>query len=202
LSEALRDMGAVVTGFDAAVHVADLARRLPFADEEFDDVVASLVLHYLEDWAGPLAELRPVLKPGGRLILSVIHSSVYAVVYPEADYFALTRYSEEYTLDGQSAVLTFGTDPSRHDSCLGLGRRAYDSRRVESSERREPSPEPGGVPGLHGHSPDSAWFRCGHGRTGDLAGRGRRRRAPDRPALPQRAAGARTAADERVWRMT
>ncbi|WP_246050979.1 class I SAM-dependent methyltransferase [Nocardioides guangzhouensis] len=127
LTAALRAQGAVVTGFDAStamvalarqrlgddadVHVADLGAPLPFGDDEFDDVVASLVLHYLEDWAGPLTELRRVLKPGGRLILSVIHPSVYAIVYPEADYFALTRYSEEYTFDGQSAVLTYWHRP-------------------------------------------------------------------------------------------
>jgi SAM-dependent methyltransferase len=127
LSAALRANGAVVTGFDASaamvdlarqrlgedadLHVADLAAPLPFADAEFDDVVASLVLHYLEDWAGPLAELRRVLKPGGRLIVSVIHPSVYAIVYPDADYFALTRYSEDYTFAGQSAVLTYWHRP-------------------------------------------------------------------------------------------
>jgi len=127
LSAALRAKGAVVTGFDASPAMVDLARRrlgddadvrvadlgapLPFADDEFDDVVASLVLHYLEDWAGPLAELRRVLKPGGRLILSVIHPSVYAIVYPEADYFALTKYSEDYTFNGQSAVLTYWHRP-------------------------------------------------------------------------------------------
>ena len=127
LTEALRDRGALVTGFDvstamvdlarqrlgedADLHVADLARPLPFADAGFDDVMASLVLHYLEDWAGPLAELRRVLKPGGRLILSVNHPAAYAVVYPEADYFAVTRYSEDYTLDGQTVWLTFWHRP-------------------------------------------------------------------------------------------
>jgi SAM-dependent methyltransferase len=127
LTAALRARGAVVTGLDASaamvdlarqrlgedadLHVADLGAPLPFADAEFDDVVASLVLHYLEDWAGPLAEVRRVLKPGGRLIVSVIHPSVYAIVYPEADYFALTRYSEDYTFDGQSAVLTYWHRP-------------------------------------------------------------------------------------------
>ncbi|CAA9258066.1 MAG: hypothetical protein AVDCRST_MAG41-2273, partial [uncultured Corynebacteriales bacterium] len=87
LSAALRAKGAIVTGFDsspamvelarrrlgedAALQVADLGRALPFADDAFDDIVASLVLHYLRDWTAPLAELRRVLRPGGRLILSV-----------------------------------------------------------------------------------------------------------------------------------
>ncbi|WP_326563504.1 class I SAM-dependent methyltransferase [Micromonospora peucetia] len=127
LSAALRAEGAVVTGFDvsaamvdlarqrlgedADLHVADLGAPLPFADAEFDDVVASLVLHYLEDWSGPLAELRRVLKPGGRLILSVIHPAVYAIAYPKADYFALTKYSEDYVMDGQTVWLTYWHRP-------------------------------------------------------------------------------------------
>ncbi len=89
LIAALHAKGAKVTGFDASaamielarqrlgedatLHVADLSQPLPFTDGAFDDVVASLVLHYLQDWAAPLAELRRVLRPGGRLILSVNH---------------------------------------------------------------------------------------------------------------------------------
>jgi SAM-dependent methyltransferase len=127
LSAALRAKGAIVTGVDGspamlelarqrlgddvALHVADLSRPLPFDDGAFDDVVASLVLHYLRDWEAPLRELRRVLRPGGRLILSVNHPTVYKVLYPEADYFALTEYSEENTFDGQSAVLTFWHRP-------------------------------------------------------------------------------------------
>ena len=127
LTAALRDLGAVVTGFDASaamvdlarqrlgedadLHVADLGAPLPFNDDEFDDVIASLVLHYLEDWAGPLAELRRVLEPGGRLILSVNHPSAYAIVYPEANYFAVTKYSEDYLMNGQTVWLTFWHRP-------------------------------------------------------------------------------------------
>ena len=127
LTAALRAQGAVVTGFDASaamvdlarerlgedadVRVADLAGPLPFADAEFDDVVASLVLHYLEDWTVPLAELRRVLKPGGRLMVSVNHPAAYAIVYPEADYFAVTKYSEDYTFDGEVTWLNFWHRP-------------------------------------------------------------------------------------------
>ena len=83
LFAALRDRGAIVTGFDSStgmlelawrrlgpdadLHLADLDNPLPFPDAAFDDVIASLVLHYLEDWTAPLAELRRVLRPGGRL---------------------------------------------------------------------------------------------------------------------------------------
>jgi SAM-dependent methyltransferase len=127
LSAALRAKGAIVTGFDsspimvelarrrlgadAALSVADLSQPLPFADGAFDDVVASLVLHYLPDWAAPLAELRRVLTPGGRLILSVNHPLIYKMANPSADYFELAQWSEEYTFGAQSAVLTYWHRP-------------------------------------------------------------------------------------------
>ena len=39
-------------GDDADLQVGELGSPLPFPDDAFDDVVASLVLHYLEDWPG------------------------------------------------------------------------------------------------------------------------------------------------------
>jgi SAM-dependent methyltransferase len=94
-------------GDDADLHLADLGRPLPFPDGAFDDVVASLVLHYLEDWAAPLAELRRVLKPGGRLIASVNHPiQGHPVVRPGADYWATYLWSDEITTaTGESYVL-------------------------------------------------------------------------------------------------
>ena len=76
--------------------MADLGRPLPFPDSAFDDVVASLVLHYLEDWTAPLAELRRVLKPGGRLIASVNHPIAgHPLVRPGADYFSTYQWTKK-----------------------------------------------------------------------------------------------------------
>jgi len=41
----------------------------------------------------------------------VNHPIVYKLFNPDADYFAVTQYSEEFTLNGQSAVLTFWNRP-------------------------------------------------------------------------------------------
>ncbi len=127
LSQALRAKGAVVSGFDlspamvelarerlgedADLRVADLGAPLPYPDDRFDLVVASLSLHYVQDWASALAELRRVLKPGGRLTVSIIHPMVYAIVYPEADYFALTQYSEDYDYGDQTVWMTYWHRP-------------------------------------------------------------------------------------------
>lgn len=123
LSAALRDRGAVVSGFDrsaamielarrrlgesADLMVHDLAERLPYADATFEDVVASLVLHYLMDWSGPLSELRRVLKPGGRLLVSVNHPMVYPFSSPEDfDYFGVVEYSYDVEYDGREVIFT------------------------------------------------------------------------------------------------
>jgi len=127
LMEALRGKDAVVSGFDlspamvelarqrlgedADVRVADLGAPLPYPDDTFDLVVASLSLHYVKDWDSALAELRRVLKPGGRLIVSIIHPTVYAIVYPEADYFALTQYSEDYDFGEGTVWMTYWHRP-------------------------------------------------------------------------------------------
>ncbi|MEU1881956.1 methyltransferase domain-containing protein [Streptosporangium sp. NPDC020072] len=52
-----------------APHVADPRERLPF-----DDVIASPVPHHLGDRGPAPAELRRVLRPGGRLIASTTPS--------------------------------------------------------------------------------------------------------------------------------
>jgi ubiquinone/menaquinone biosynthesis C-methylase UbiE len=122
LSAALRERGAIVSGFDrstamlelarrrlgedADLTLADLAKPLPYADAAFDDVVASLVLHYLEDWTEPLAELRRVLKPGGRLILSVNHPIVYQALNPDAEYFDVVEFSYDAEHAGRTVVYT------------------------------------------------------------------------------------------------
>jgi SAM-dependent methyltransferase len=131
LFAALRDRGAVVSGFDlsagmlelarrrlgedADLRVADLGSTLPYDDATFDDVVASLVFQYLEDWGPTLTEVRRVLKPGGRLILSVDHPfAVHGAEYMagnRTDYFATYDRTEEWTLGGETARLRFWNRP-------------------------------------------------------------------------------------------
>lgn len=153
LAAELVGRGADVVGFDGSPAMIDLARRrlgdtvpltvhdlaepLPYADETFDDVVASLVLHYLEDWDAPLAEIRRVLKPGGRLIASVNHPFAQVLNAPTEDYFATRIYDEDVELGGKPTVLTFWHRPLREVvravTDAGLGIRAID----------EPAPSPG-----------------------------------------------------------
>ncbi|MFJ9898440.1 class I SAM-dependent methyltransferase [Streptomyces sp. NPDC091280] len=128
LSAALRDRGALVSGFDASAGMVQLARQrlgdgadlrvtelgspLPYPDDTFDDAVASLVLHYLEDWGPALAELRRVLKPGGRLIASVDHPFAINLIHREAgreaecNYFDTTKWTVEWTIGDHTALVS------------------------------------------------------------------------------------------------
>lgn len=96
---------------DADLRVHDLADPLPWADDTFDAAVASLVLHYLPDWSGPLAQLHRVLRPGGRLLVSVNHPGAFPLVHQDLDYFGVTEYTEDYEFDGTTVDLTFHHRP-------------------------------------------------------------------------------------------
>jgi SAM-dependent methyltransferase len=153
VSAALRERGAEVRGFDASakmvelarqrlgasadLRVGDLSRPLPYPDAEFDDAVVSLVLHYLKDWSAPLAELRRVLKPGGRLILAVNHPIIFKLLRPESSYFGLTEWSEEYDFAGKKATLTYWHRP------LHAMTDAFTAAGFRTAVISEPYPAPG-----------------------------------------------------------
>jgi len=79
--------GLRITGIDLSPRMLDLARqyaaqlgvdvtlqegdaqRLPFDDESFDTVVCTLALCGIPDHRAAIAEMKRVLRPGGRLVL-------------------------------------------------------------------------------------------------------------------------------------
>jgi SAM-dependent methyltransferase len=149
----LRDRGAIVTGIDSSakmlelarqrlgpdadLHLADLRSPLPFLDRAFDDVIASLVLHYLEDWTPPLAELRRVLTRGGRLIVAVDHPLVFKLANPDGDYFATSQWSFEWALGGHNVLMSLWHRP------LHAMSDAFTKAGFRISVISEPPPAPG-----------------------------------------------------------
>jgi SAM-dependent methyltransferase len=67
---AMREAGEVPADACAVAMRGD-AYRLPFADASFDVIVAAEVLEHLHDDARAFAELERVLKPGGRIAVTV-----------------------------------------------------------------------------------------------------------------------------------
>lgn len=70
LFTAMRDQGEVPAGAEAEARTGN-ALALPFPDGEFDAVVAAEVLEHIPDDIGALHELARVLRPGGRIALTV-----------------------------------------------------------------------------------------------------------------------------------
>ncbi len=67
---AMRDAGEVPDGAEADIKQGD-ALSLPFADGEFDRVVAAEVLEHIPDDTTAIAELVRVLRPGGTMAVTV-----------------------------------------------------------------------------------------------------------------------------------
>jgi SAM-dependent methyltransferase len=67
---AMRKEGSVPAGAEADVKEGD-ALDLPFADGEFDRVVAAEVLEHIPDDEAAIAELARVLRPGGTIAVTV-----------------------------------------------------------------------------------------------------------------------------------
>lgn len=61
---------------------------LPFADDSFDAATARLVLEHVPDVVSALAELRRVLRPGGRLFVTEIDDGWPMLVDPEPAFVA------------------------------------------------------------------------------------------------------------------
>jgi ubiquinone/menaquinone biosynthesis C-methylase UbiE len=98
-----RTGAARVVGLDAAPAMLDVARaaaareglaiewrhgmaeRLPFPDAGFDLVTCQFALMFFADRAGALAEMHRVLRPGGRLLLSVFQGIGRHPFYVELD---------------------------------------------------------------------------------------------------------------------
>jgi SAM-dependent methyltransferase len=127
---ALVERGARVTGIDSSAGLlaiavqrlahradraefrrADLRDPLPFDDGSFDVVLASLVLHYLPEWAPTLAEFHRVLRAGGRLVASVHHPFMDHVLAAGEDYFATYDFVDEWCKGGERVSLRFWHRP-------------------------------------------------------------------------------------------
>ncbi len=110
-SAALLSLARDRLGPDVPLHHADLADPLPLDDASFEVVLASLVLHYLENWGPTLREFHRVLVPGGSLVLSTHHPIVDYGLSPSGDYFRLERLDDRWTKAGETATVSFWRRP-------------------------------------------------------------------------------------------
>jgi len=92
LSERIVAAGAALTGIDASPAMVAAARRrriraeegsaesMPFADGSFDAVFSNAALHWVRDQDAMMAEVRRVLRPGGRFVAEMGgHGNIAAI---------------------------------------------------------------------------------------------------------------------------
>lgn len=103
-AEELIALGANVTGFDFSEKMVGFAKERignkgsffvhnleqplgMFAENHFDYVLCALALHYIEDWNYTFSEFSRVLKPGGKLIISIEHPFFEYLFHKAENYF-------------------------------------------------------------------------------------------------------------------
>ena len=111
LAERLQQRGSTVIGLEMDERAAELARRfceavyvgdietmeLPFEPGSFDAIVCGDLIEHLRDPQAVLSRLRPLLKPGGRLVLSTPNIANWAMRVGLL--FGRFRYTEWGILD-------------------------------------------------------------------------------------------------------
>jgi len=157
VSERLVEIARRDLGGRAEFNVADVGRPMPFlADESFDLVTASLVLHYLRDWAVPLREFHRILRPGGALLISTHHPTMdVAISDPPAPYFDLTLLTDTWHKGGRDLEVRYYRRP------LSAVVDALADAGFLIEWIPEPRPDPAafaGRPGLYERISAGPWF--------------------------------------------
>lgn len=87
--------------------VVEVARG--FSAAAFDVAAASLMMHYVRDWAAVLGEVARVVRPGGRFVFSTHHPAMVARAWPQApeDGDAVVLLHDRWTKGGEDFDVRF-----------------------------------------------------------------------------------------------
>ncbi|MCU1485133.1 MAG: SAM-dependent methyltransferase [Actinomycetia bacterium] len=115
--------------------------RLPFADESFDTVLMVFSLEHIPDKDAALAEVRRVLRPGGRLVATV-PAAAWSFVYPFGWYTEMARRVLRRVRPRRAASPAAGGAPSGEPE---LGSVVNDWGSFRTAYPRFPLPNPHGA---------------------------------------------------------
>jgi ubiquinone/menaquinone biosynthesis C-methylase UbiE len=113
------------------------AERLPFADAEFDLVTCQFALMFFADRAAALAEMRRVLRPGGRLALNVFQPIDRHPFYVALDQAIRARLGAS----GVGEIFALGDAEALRSAIAAAGFRDIAVERFSMDAR---FPDPGG----------------------------------------------------------
>ncbi|HYS55589.1 MAG TPA: class I SAM-dependent methyltransferase [Thermoanaerobaculia bacterium] len=91
---AVAQQRASEAGIAVQYFCANATALTPIASASFDVVVAAMLLMNVDDYPAAVAESWRVLRPGGRLVMSITHPCFSAPVskWVDTEYFAVDRY--------------------------------------------------------------------------------------------------------------
>jgi ubiquinone/menaquinone biosynthesis C-methylase UbiE len=96
---------------------------LPYADDEFDAVVAANVLHLVPDLPAALAAMRRVLKPGGTIVVPTFCHDETKVSWLVSRLLAISGFPGQRRFTAQSLIEALeenGVQTSRAEALTGL----------------------------------------------------------------------------------
>jgi SAM-dependent methyltransferase len=118
-----RSLGLDVFDWGSGCVIVEDCRRLPFEDGEFDTVAFVACLNHIPERSEALAEAWRVLRPGGRVVVTMIGRTIGNVGH------ALWWYSEDKHREAQLGEV-MGIDPAGVDDLLGRTGFVNRSRRT------------------------------------------------------------------------
>ncbi len=147
----IKSAGASVVGLDASPEMAAAARSrgievdegsaesMPFAAQGFDAVFSNAALHWVRDQDGMIAEVRRVLKPGGRFVAEMGgHGNIAAIRV------ALMAVMSRHGFDGREDNVNYY--PTQEAYTRRLERHSFKVERMALIPRPTPLAE-GGMSG-------------------------------------------------------
>jgi SAM-dependent methyltransferase len=91
---------------------ADLNNKLDFIkSNEFDIVLASLVLHYIKNIENIFCEINRILKNNGELIFSIHHPLMEFVYFKRENYLEMELLEDEWTMEEEKIKVQFYRRP-------------------------------------------------------------------------------------------
>lgn len=148
LSARIAAAGASVIGLDASPQMAAAARSrgieahegsaesMPFAGRSFDAVFSNAALHWVRDHEALLAEVRRVLKPGGRFVAEMGgHGNIAAIQV------AFMAVLARHGFHGREDDVNYFPTPQVYSR--RLQRHGFSVERVELIPRPTPLPDSG-----------------------------------------------------------
>lgn len=95
-------------GKQAEIRQADLEEPLDFADDdEFDIVLSTLALNYVEDWQSLFIEFGRVLKNGGEFVGSIQHPIDDYIRLDVENYFEVDEVTDTWSNHGEPVDVSF-----------------------------------------------------------------------------------------------